>query len=462
MKRAKNENVIKKLTTIIFSLVAVILIIVGFVGVYIPKQNKLVNIVPDYTLGTELYGVMEYRLSPDDTSEEKKVYVDDNGNIKGEVVESEESSDASLVVPYNVETRTIKANEEKDLNKKNYEKVKSILDERLKICGATDYSIRMNNVTGDMVVEISTNDDLETIYATALDLKGKFRVTDHQTGVVLLDNTNIKTAYSTVNQISETGYVVYLQIELNEEGTKILKDISNTYREYTTSDGQTKKDVIDITLDDMLLTSTYFKEEYNSSVINIALTNELTNTDEINDYANQVADLAEVINLGELPITYVNDSQLFIKSSVQEETLNITFIIMYVILVIALVGLTIKFKLSGLIAGILNAGFVALVTIILRYLEVVISISSLMALFVTIGLNIMFLYIYLSNKKDDESFSKILIKYYLTVMPVIIISFVFTFFVNEAIAGIGNVLFWALLIQIIYNFVFTRFTINDK
>ena len=47
-------------------------------------------------------------------------------------------------------------------------------------------------------------------------------------------------------------------------------------------------------------------------------------------------------------------------------------------------------------------------------------------------------------------------------MPVIIISFVFTFFVNEAIAGIGNVLFWALLIQIIYNFVFTRFTINDK
>ena len=163
MKRAKNENVIKKMTTIIFSLIAVILIVVGFVGIYVKDKNKLVNIVPDYTLGTELYGVMEYRFSPDNTAEEKKVYIDENGNIKGNVVETKETGDANLVIPYGTETRVVRVNEEKALTKENFDKVKEILVKRLEICGATDYSIRMNNVTGDMVVELSLNDNLENI-----------------------------------------------------------------------------------------------------------------------------------------------------------------------------------------------------------------------------------------------------------------------------------------------------------
>ena len=253
-----------------------------------------------------------------------------------------------------------------------------------------------------------------------------------------------------------------MQIELTENGTKILKDISNTYIEYTKSDGTKQTDFIDVKLDDATIMSTYFSEEYNSSIINIPMSSELTDTDELNDVANQTNALAEVINLGKLPVIYTSNSQLFVKTDIQDSVMDIIFIVMYVVLVVATIILTVKFKSNGLVAGILNAGFIALVTIVLRYLEVIISISSLMALFIAIGLNIMFLYIYLLNKKDDESFSKTLVKYYLIIMPVIIISFVFTFFANEAIAGIGNVLFWALLIQVIYNFGFTRFAINDK
>lgn len=467
MKRAKNEKIIKKLTSIIFILIAVILIIVGFVGVYLPKHNKLLNKIPDYTLGTELDGVMEFRFSPDTSEEEKKVYVDENGNIKGEVVESTdtettEDETSDINTQYDIETRIVKANEESVLTKENFEEVKDIVDSRLKNMGSTDYAIRMDNVTGNMIVELSKNDDTGFLYEYALSYKGDFTIIDKQTGVILLDNSNIKTSYATIAQTSETGYTVYLQIELNEESTKKLKDISNKYIEYTKTDGETQIDYIDIKLDDKILMSTYFGEEYTNSILNIAIGGETTDSNVANSNAEIANAYVEIINSGKLPVTYTSDSQLFIKSAVQDTTVQIIFIIMYVVLVIALIVLTIRFKLAGFIAGILNAGFIALVTILLRYLEVTISISSLMSLFVAIGLNIMFLYIYLSKRNQDEAFLETIKKYYLIIMPVIIISFIFTFFVSEAISGIGYVLFWSLLIQIIYNFVFVRLTINDK
>ena len=88
MKKTNNGNIIKKLTTIIFCLIAIMCIVIGFIGIYFPIQGKSVNLVPEFSLGTDLNGVMEYRFLPDDTEEEKNVYVDKNGNIKGEVMET--------------------------------------------------------------------------------------------------------------------------------------------------------------------------------------------------------------------------------------------------------------------------------------------------------------------------------------------------------------------------------------
>lgn len=476
MKKANNENILKKLTTIIFCLVAIILIIVGFIGVYFQVQGKSIDLVPEYTLGTDLYGIMEYRFLPDDSEEEKDVYVDESGNIKGEVVEStdtEEETEKNLDIPYSIETKIVKANEEKDLTKNNFETVKEILSKRFKKFDVIDYSIRMDNITGNTVIELSRKDerDWSTLLVGDSQVQlskplymfdGKLTMTDSQTGVILLDNSNINNVYSEAIQTSETGYVVYLQIELNEEGTKILKDVSNKYKEYTTTDGTTQIDYVTISLDDLNLVTTYFPDEYDRQILSVPISNELTDNTDIKNYAETANLLAEIINIGELPVSYEISSQLFIRSSVEENVLSIVFIILYVILFIIAVVLTIKFRVSGFIAGILNAGLIALITIILRFLEVTISISSLMSLFVAMGLNVVFLWIYLSNKKDDEGFLNAFKKYYLIIMPVIIISFVFTFFPNEAISGIGNVLFWALLVQVIYNFVFTRFSINDK
>lgn len=470
MKKTSNVNIIKKLTTIIFCLIAIILILVGFVGIYFPIQGKSMNLIPDFTLGTDLYGIMEYRFLPDSAEEEKTVYVDKAGNIKGEVVET--ASEETLDIPYNIETKLIKVNEDKNLTKENFKKVKDILEKRFEKFGIIDYAIRMDSASGNIVVELSRNNerDWSTILfgegevhlsKSLYMFDGKFRIIDHQTGLELLDNTHITNVYSEALQTSETGYTVYLQVELNKEGTKILKDISNKYTEYTAADGTTKIDSITINLDDFSLATTYFPEEYDRQILSIPISGELTDNTSIKDYAETANMLAGIINLGELPVSYELSSQLFIKTLTGENTIEIAFIILYVLLIIAAVVLIIKFKKLGFIAAILNAGYVALVTIILRYLEITISINSLISLFLVVALNTMFLWIYLVTKRDDEGLAEAFKKYYMIIIPVIIIGFVFTFSTNEALSGIGNVLFWALLVQVIYNFVFTRFSIND-
>lgn len=452
----KKENNFKRLTTIILTLVAVILIIVGFVGVYLPKYNKIENVVPDFNLGTELNGVLECRFTPDLSEEEKTVFVDKDGNIKGEVVESEDGTLPET--SYTIETKNIKANEDKALTKENFEKVKEIFKERLKLAGATEYSIRLDTETGNMVVELSQNDDTELLYTTMLSLNGEFTIEDTQTGVILLDNSHIESAEPYIGQIESGEYVVCLKVNFNEEGAKKLKEISNRYITYVSSTGESTTDTISIKLDGQdLREPMYFSEEHTLTYLNIIMSDALTDQEVINETTESIQTIANIINSGKLPVEYEEETPRLILSSVPEDIIDYVMIGIAILLVVALVVLIVRFKMRGFIAGILNGGFVAFVILALKYLQLVISPSSLIAIFFVIILNLVFLKLYLKN-----SYLEAMKKYYLMIVPVIVVGFIFTFFVTESVAGIGTVLFWSLLIQIMYNFVFTKLAINDK
>ena len=367
----KTDKLLKSMTTIIFCLISIIFIVISFVGIYFKVQGKAENIVPEFTLGTDLYGVMEYRFHPDSSEVEKNIYVDKEGNFKGEVAqEASEALEENIEIPYEVKTKIVKANEDKVLTKENFEKVKEIIEKRFNKFGIVDYAIRMDTTTGDAVIELSRNNerswstilfgDSEVQLNKSLYMfDGKFRITDHQTGVELLDNSHVTNAYSEAVQVSETGYVVYLQLELNKEGVKLLKDISNKYTSYINADGTQATDLVDISIDQLLLASTYFPEEYDRQILSIPISGELNNTTDIKNYAETANMLAEIINIGELPVTYEFHSQLFIKSDVNENLISVVFGIIYVLLVIISIVLIVKFRKSGLVAAILNAGFVA-------------------------------------------------------------------------------------------------------
>ena len=476
----KGKNLTKILLSILLVLISIVVIIVAFVGIYMPKANKLKNIIPDYKLGTEVDGIIEYRLVPDDSEEEKEVYVDSKGNIKGFVEDGSESTDSSVQVTtdlqeaesdseetndtgFEKETRTIRENEKNVLTESNFEKSKAIIEERLENAGATEYSIRLDKNTGDMVVELSQNDDVSYLYQVALSSFGEFDIIDYQTGVVLMDKSNLKDAQVATNFNQETNkYDIYLQLTLDEKGKEIIKEISKQYIEYTDSEGNEKTDRISIRVDGKSVMTTYFGEEYDDYILNIPISTDVV-AENMNDYVKSVDDVAFLLRQDTIPVKYVQDGgALYIESGLAKNVINVFYWSIIIILVVILVFLFIKYGSRGFLAGIMNACLIGLVVIVLKYVKIVISISSLIALYGVVILNFVFLFEYLKRLKEEnkDSYFETIKKYYSITFPVIVVSFIFTFFVSATVTGLGSVLFWGMLLQLIYNTVIVKYVLE--
>lgn len=453
------KSLTKKLTIGLLILIAIAIIIIAFVGVYVPNLNKLTNIIPDYTYGSEVNGVIEYRFNVDKTENEQSVYVDNDGKIRGQVSDGSETSAESYVneTGYVIKTEKIKANEDSALTKENYEKTKSIIEKRLNSIGATEYSIRLNDKTGEMIVELSSNDNVSYLYQTGISTKGEFRVIDSQTGVVLLDASHLAKAGTTTYSADGATYTVLLQLELTNEGAEILKDISKKYVQYTDENGETKTDYISFQIDGSSIYTTYFGEEYTANVINIPVGQDIDDPEIIEAYLESTDAIAKLLNLGALPVTYTGNGGYLIESGISD--LFVLRIALIVALVIVVVMLTVKYKLNGFVAGILNAAFAGTLILVLKYLSIVISISAMISFVAIIVANILFIKKYLEKiaEGNEVSYTKSLLGFYGLIFPIIVVAFIFTLFsTNASITGIGMILFWGLLLEIIFNAIFVR------
>lgn len=475
----KEKNLTKILMSILLVLISIAVIIIAFVGIYMPKANKLKNIIPDYKLGTEASGIIEYRLIPDSSEEEKEVYVDSKGNIKGFVEDGQDSStDTSVEVTtdleeseepevndtgFEKETKTIKENETSSLTEENFEKSKALIEERLENAGATEYSIRLDKKTGNMVVELSQNDDVAYLYQVGLSALGEFDIIDYQTGVVLMDKSHLEDAQVATNFNQETNkYDVYLQLTLDEKGREIIKEVSKQYIKYTDSEGNEKTDRISIRIDGESIMTTYFGEEYDQAVLNIPVSTDVS-TENMNDAVKSVNDVAFLLRQETIPVKYVQDGgALFIESNLSDNVMNVVYWSIVVILILALLFLFIKYGSRGFLAGIMNACLIGLVILVLKYVKVVISISSLVALYGVIVLNLIFIVEYLKRLKEgiQKPYLETMKIYYSVTFPIIVVSFIFTFFVSVTVAGLGSVLFWGMLLQIIYNTIIVKYVLE--
>jgi preprotein translocase subunit SecD len=475
----KGKKLTKILMSILLVLASIAVIVIAFVGIYLPNLNKLKNIIPDYTLGSEIDGVIEYRLKVDDSEEEKEVYLDENGDVKGYTEDGKNTSSSSssddedsedtaetakAETGYTLETRTQKNNNDEDLTKENFEKSKKILADRLENAGATEYSIRLDDTTGDMVVELSQNDDTSYLYEVAISAIGEFDIIDYQTGVVLMDKSHLVSATAVTSQTDTSSYTVYLQLTLDDEGRELIKEMSNAYTTYTDDEGEEQKDYISIRVDGSSIMTTYFGEEYDSATLNIPISEDVASAD-LNDTVKSVEAVAYILNQDTIPVKYTtNSSILYIESAINENAEKIFYWAIIAVLVIILVVFSIKYKARGFLAGIMNMALIGLVILILKYTKVVISLSSMVAMFGVILLNLIFLKMYLKNLNagKEDAYSEALKSFYLIMFPVVVISFIFTFFVSATVTGLGSVLFWGMLLQIIYNTVIVKYVLEGK
>ena len=482
------ENNLKKFRTAALMLVIILISIIAFVGIYKLNLNSFKNIVPDYQFGMEIGGTRELRFKVDTDSEEKEVYVDENGNIMGEVKESEEKEEESTEtqeseeveteeepateenvteesekkeekeeIPYSKETKQIKRNDDSVLTKENYEKSKKIIQNRIDSNQTKEFNIRLNSENGEIIVDVPNNSNVKDIYKL-LETRGHIQFVDHQTGLILIEGNHINeiaASYST----TANGYTPILQIEFDKEGAEKLREVSKKYVSTTDENGKTEIKYVDVTLDGDMLVTTYFGDELKAGIVQLPVGQATTDVNKFRDTLEAATLIANIVDSGETPVVYKLDADVLINSGFNEKYTSIIKIAALATLLLITVIFTIKFKFNGLIAGISNIGFVSLVLLTIRYSNVTITVNSIITLFVMICLNIVFLKGYLKNTKDSSktvAFNKSAKKYYLNIIPFIVTALIFTFMSNVTVSSIGMVMFWCLFIQVIYNFIITK------
>ena len=479
------EKVLKVVRTIAILLIVVLISVASFCGVYVQDIGIWKNVMPKYTLGMELEGVRELSFVLDDSEVTREVYVDDEGNYKGDVVQSmsetsAEATDAATEVDtskYKTESRLVKANPNELITIENLNKTKKIIQRRLEASDQYEYNIRQDSVTGAMVLEVPDDENVELKKALVL-TQGRITIEDAENGYILVDDSNIKNATVTVQMLNSEDveseetteeeheheafenetyeyHQLYLVFEFDEEGSEIMKKISDEYIMTVDDTGaQTAKQVA-IKFDEETLIETYFGETLEDGAVQIPIGEPISDHEEYYQAGSSLQTICDIINDERLPLSYVLSSDNYVQSSITDNTLVIMNVIIAAVIFAVSIYMIIKYKLNGLKQAILSVGYVAVLLWVVRVVGVTLTVNSLIACGVVILINYIFGMKFLKYVKDGksnkESLKLALKELYLSIVPVCVIAVIMLFMSSLIISSMGMMLFWGLLVQVLFS-----------
>lgn len=447
MKKAKQNNKTLKLLGKISVVVIILLLsLISFAGIYVKDKNAMKNVIPEYKLGTDLYGARNILVKVDDSTTTKKY--DSDGNLVENSSDTDENNENITEVEEKVNSDELRTAE-------NYETVKNIIEARLKYMNVEDYLLRFDESTGNISLEVPENSSTDYIAQYTI-TKGEFKIVDNDTSEVLLSNADLKEAkvqYST----STSGTTVYLTIEFNKDAVEKLKNISNTYISSTDAEGNTTTKKIKMTLDGSTIISTYFQEEISTGIIQLSMGTS-TNTSEIQSNIQSASNMAVLLNTDPMPLTYTMETNRFVYSDITAETLKIVIIGLCIVALIMAICMVIKFKKNGLMGVIADIGFTAVLLLAIRYGNVEISLAGIFAIAIAVIVEYIVTGLIL-NEYSKKCEKEILIKNIkhlmgriaICLVPFVVMAVTFALISWEEIASIGMILFWAIIIMIIYN-----------
>lgn len=453
MKTEHNKtSSLKLLGKIVTVVIILLLALISFVGIYVQDKNSMKNIIPTYELGMDINGSRNILIKVDDSTETKKY--DSEGNLVTD--DSETSTDAEETTENkNVTEVEEPVNATELLTTDNYQAVREIIEKRLEYMNVNNYLIRLDEATGDINIEVPEKNNTDYIAQYTIS-KGEFKVSDNDTGEVLLTNSDLKGAkvqYST----SSSGTTVYISIQFNKEGTEKLKNISNTYISSEDAEGNDTTKKIKMMLDDETIIATYFEEEITDGLIQLSLGTS-SDTSELQSYIQQASNLAVFLNTDPMPITYKMDINRFVYSDITENTIIIIVASLIAIGIVMAIVMIVKFKKNGLMGVIVNIGFIAILLLALRFGNVTITLSGIFTIAISAIIEYVITMLILEEyKKDteliDKNIKKLLGKVAITLVPILVMAVTFALINWEEISSIGMILFWAILITVIYNII---------
>ena len=476
----------KKVKILTITLSIILIAMIAFGGIYIKYQNRMENKVKDFSYAMNLKGARNIRLKL--KTGNKTIVKDSSGN---EVKNSSNLTDEEIAEKgYVKEEQAYNNDEEKNVD--NYKKAKKIIENRLKELDIENYITKIDEQTGDILIEIPEDDKTDSTIS-GLNTVGKFEIIDSETKEVLMTNSDIKKAEvlygsGSTSTTTSSGTTVYLSIEFNKEGSKKLEDISTKYvksDENTTNtdnsndttneteetnktdsnSSSTEEKKITMKIDDEEIMSTSFDETLKTGKLQLSIGKASTDKKTVQGYAEQAKNMAVVLDTGNLPLTYEVDGNEYIISDININTIQIFIYAVIAIIAIALIIMIIKFKLLGLLGTVSYIGFAAVFSLLLKYANVAISFEGLFGILLTLILNYIFVYSFISkikevnvSKANKETNKEFLIK----IIPIIIMVITFCFIKWEPISSFGMIMFWGILLIFIYNIVITNSLLKIK
>ena len=479
----------KKVKILTIILAVILIIMIGFFGVYTQVQNRMENQVRDYSYAMDLKGGRNIVLSVNESSEtvikdSEGKEVEDADNLTDE--EITEKGYVKEEVPYNAEE--VKTQD-------NYKKSKEIIETRLNQIAVDNYIIRLNETSGEIVLETTENEQIGDVL-NIVSTTGKFEINDSETDEVLLNNDNIKSATVTSGQ-TEEGTTIYLQLELNKEGSQKIEEIKNsiaseeeneTQEEQANEENETQEEQATeedetsektqateedetsgeeaeenektgkVTFDGQDVGEISFLDQNNSQKIRIAIGDETTNTTTLNNNVNEASYIAFMINTKNLPIVYEATGNQYILSDITNEQLQVLGYIAIGIIVLGILVLIFKHKLLGLLAAIAYVGFIASFGLVIRYTNVILSIEGFLAIGIVILLDYLLIMNLLKKSYKIETYKEFFIK----ILPIIVLSIVFCLVNWAPMSSFGMILFWGIVLLAIYNMLITSNLIKIK
>lgn len=447
------------LRTIFIILVIILISLISFAGIYVIDKNSSKNIVKDYTLGRDLLGSRRIQLDVSDATNEIK-YDKDGNKI--------ESSDTETEVANKVNEPV---NKEENKTEENYKKSVDILEKRLKELKVEDYTIRLNKENGTIMIELPEITEVTDSVVSTLMQTGKFEIVDSTTKEVLLNNSDIQKVEANIGQTSY-GYVAYIGIQFDKQGTEKFKNVTNTYKtlENTTTNEQTtegeeekeEQKKISLQLDGQTIMTDSFEDEIADGYLQLTIgsASKTANSSELQTYYRSAKNEAALLNQEALPLVYKTAQNKYVGSDITIQNLKIAIVVVIGLIVIGIIYLIIRYHVKGLLASISLIGYVALLLLTVRYTNVTISIIGLVGIVVSIIINYILLQKLLNNMEKIEdskiAYNKTMSNFLKIIVPIIIIAVLFSFSTHLAIFSFGMVMFWGIVLDWLYNFIVTK------
>lgn len=473
----------KKVKILTITLAIILITMISFCGIYVQYQNRMEDKVKDYSYAMDLKGTRNVRLKVN--TENETTIKDSDGNIIEEDLTDEQIAEKG----YTKEEKIYNSEEVK--NAENYNKSKEVIEKRLSKLGVENYIIKLDEQTGDILLEFTEDDKTDSIISN-ISTTGKFEIIDTETNEVLMNNDDIKTSnvlYGSNSSTTYQGTSVYLNIEFTKDGAKKLEEISNKYvtvqesntesestednTENSTEDSteETEK-TITMKIDDEEIMSTSFDEPLKTGKLQLSIGSATTDEDTLQGYIDQASSMSIVLDTGKIPVIYELEENKYVLSDITSNELKIVEYAIMGLVLLALIVLIIRYKLSGVLGAISYIGLASILMLVIRYANVILSIEGIFGIAIVLILNYILINKLLSKLKNNsgdltiQNIKKInketYKEFFIKILPVIIMVITFCFIKWVPISSFGMVMFWGILLIAIYNVIITNRLLQIK